>query len=722
MNMDKRIETNNLKINESLYDFINTEVLKGIGISKEFFWEGFSKIIYELSPINRKILDKRKIIQNQINTWHKENKTGDFKLNEYKLFLKKIGYIIDEGKDFKIETANVDPEISTICGPQLVVPITNARYALNAVNARWGSLYDSLYGTNILGELPKAKLYDEERGKQVVKYAKLHLDNFAPLISQSWENIINIELDEKNLKFFIDKKNFTTLKEPDQIKGFKKYENKKINELVLVKNNLHCRIVIDPNNKIGKMDKASISDIILESAISTILDCEDSVATVDAEDKILAYKNWLGLMKGDLEAKFLKNSQKINRSLNKDIELININEENFTLKGRSLMLIRNVGHLMTNPAIIDKNGNEIYEGIMDAVISSLIALYNFDNKNYKNSIFNSIYIVKPKMHGPEEVDFTCNIFSKIENLLNLPLNTIKIGIMDEERRTSVNLKECIRSAKNRIAFINTGFLDRTGDEIHTSMYSGPLLKKGEMKNSKWIKSYEDRNVRIGLQCGLKGKAQIGKGMWAMPDLMAEMIEQKIIHPKSGANCAWVPSPTAATLHAMHYHQVDVHKIQNEIISTNQNENIDNLITLPLLNRVNLSEKEIADEIENNAQGILGYVVRWINNGIGCSKVLDINNIGLMEDRATCRISSQAIVNWLEHEIVSKEQVLNAFEKMALIVDEQNANDENYIPMSPSFNTIAFKAAKDLVLDGINQPSGYTEPILHKRRLEFKNNK
>ena len=722
MNMDKRIETNNLKINESLYDFINTEVLKGIGISKEFFWEGFSKIIYELSPINRKILDKRKIIQNQINTWHKENKTGDFKLNEYKLFLKKIGYIIDEGKDFKIETANVDPEISTICGPQLVVPITNARYALNAVNARWGSLYDSLYGTNTLGELPKTKLYDEERGKQVVKYAKLHLDNFAPLISQSWENIINIELDEKNLKFFIDKKNFTTLKEPDQIKGFKKYENKKINELVLVKNNLHCRIVIDPNNKIGEMDKASISDIILESAISTILDCEDSVATVDAEDKILAYKNWLGLMKGDLEAKFLKNSQKINRSLNKDIELININEENFTLKGRSLMLIRNVGHLMTNPAIIDKNGNEIYEGIMDAVISSLIALYNFDNKNYKNSIFNSIYIVKPKMHGPEEVDFTCNIFSKIENLLNLPLNTIKIGIMDEERRTSVNLKECIRSAKNRIAFINTGFLDRTGDEIHTSMYSGPLLKKGEMKNSKWIKSYEDRNVRIGLQCGLKGKAQIGKGMWAMPDLMAEMIEQKIIHPKSGANCAWVPSPTAATLHAMHYHQVDVHKIQNEIISTNQNENIDNLITLPLLNRVNLSEKEIADEIENNAQGILGYVVRWINNGIGCSKVLDINNIGLMEDRATCRISSQAIVNWLEHEIVSKEQVLNAFEKMALIVDEQNANDENYIPMSPSFNTIAFKAAKDLVLDGINQPSGYTEPILHKRRLEFKNNK
>ena len=722
MNMDKRIETNNLKINESLYDFINSEVLKGIGISKEFFWEGFSKIIYELSPINRKILDKRKIIQNQINTWHKENKTGDFKLNEYKLFLKKIGYIIDEGKDFKIETANVDPEISTICGPQLVVPITNARYALNAVNARWGSLYDSLYGTNTLGELPKTKLYDEERGKQVVKYAKLHLDNFAPLISQSWENIINIELDEKNLKFFIDKKNFTTLKEPDQIKGFKKYENKKINELVLVKNNLHCRIVIDPNNKIGEMDKASISDIILESAISTILDCEDSVATVDAEDKILAYKNWLGLMKGDLEAKFLKNSQKINRSLNKDIELININEENFTLKGRSLMLIRNVGHLMTNPAIIDKNGNEIYEGIMDAVISSLIALYNFDNKNYKNSIFNSIYIVKPKMHGPEEVDFTCNIFSKIENLLNLPLNTIKIGIMDEERRTSVNLKECIRSAKNRIAFINTGFLDRTGDEIHTSMYSGPLLKKGEMKNSKWIKSYEDRNVRIGLQCGLKGKAQIGKGMWAMPDLMAEMIGQKIIHPKSGANCAWVPSPTAATLHAMHYHQVDVHKIQNEIISTNQNENIDNLITLPLLNRVNLSEKEIADEIENNAQGILGYVVRWINNGIGCSKVLDINNIGLMEDRATCRISSQAIVNWLEHEIVSKEQVLNAFEKMALIVDEQNANDENYIPMSPSFNTIAFKAAKDLVLDGINQPSGYTEPILHKRRLEFKNNK
>ena len=718
--MNNRINRNNLQINKDFYSFINNNVLKNLSIEENYFWEGFSKIIYELTPINEDLIKKRQYLQNQLNEWHKNNKHKNFNLDNYKIFLKKIGYLLDEGNDFQILTDNVDPEICSISGPQLVVPITNARYALNAVNARWGSLYDALYGTNVIGSLPIKSTYDQERGSKVVEYSKAHLDNIAPLTNHKWQEIVDIRLEDKELRFFTNQKNFTHLKDLKQILGFKFFENGKINELVLLKNKLHCRILIDPNNEIAMSDPANIADIILESAVSTILDCEDSVATVDSEDKILAYKNWLGLMKGDLKAQFTKNSKIINRSLNSDIEIISIDGKKITLKGRSLMLIRNVGHLMKNPTILDKDGNEIYEGIMDAVVTSLISLYDINKKNLKNSLFDSIYIVKPKMHGPEEVEFTCKIFSHVEKLLKLPLNSIKIGIMDEERRTSVNLKECIRKAKHRLAFINTGFLDRTGDEIHTSMQAGSFLRKNDMKNSTWIKSYEDRNVDIGLLCGLSGKAQIGKGMWAMPDLMKEMLEQKISHPKAGANCAWVPSPTAATLHAIHYHLIDVQSIQNDIKSKGERGKFDDLITLPLLNRKNLSENEIKEEIENNAQGILGYVVRWVDQGIGCSKVPDINNIGLMEDRATCRISSQALVNWLQHGLITKEQVLSALKKMAYVVDRQNSKDTNYIPMSPNFDTIAFEAAKDLIFDGINQPSGYTEPILHKRRLEFKN--
>ena len=717
--MNNRISKENLEINKDLYDFINKEVLINLKITEDFFWKGFSKIIYELSPVNKGLINKRKNFQDKINNWHKINKQKNINLKDYEQFLKKIGYLENEGEDFTIDTKNVDPEIAHICGPQLVVPITNARYALNAVNARWGSLYDALYGTNVLGTLPQSNSYDQIRGRKVIEYAKSHLDEITPLINKSWKEITEIRLEEKVLKFFSNDGTFTMLKKQEQIVGFKLFSNKKINELVLIKNHLHCRIIINPKNPIGKEDPANISDIILESAISTILDCEDSVATVDSQDKISAYRNWLGLMKGDLTSKFVKNSKKILRSLNEDIEIVSINNEKIYLKGRSLMLIRNVGHLMTNPSILDKNGSEVYEGIMDTVVTSLIGLNDIYKNNKKNSIYNSIYIVKPKMHGSEEVEFTCRMFDEVEKLLQLPINSIKIGIMDEERRTSVNLKECIRKAKNRIAFINTGFLDRTGDEIHTSMHAGPFLKKTDMKNSTWIKSYEDRNVDIGLKCGLMGKAQIGKGMWAMPDLMKEMIKEKISHPKSGANCAWVPSPTAATLHSMHYHQIDVQQIQKSIIAQGERGTLEDLLTLPLLNRKNLSDDEINFEIENNAQSILGYVVRWVDQGIGCSKVPDINNIGLMEDRATCRISSQAIANWLEHEVVSKEHVLNTLKKMAVIVDKQNKEDPNYISMAPSFNTKAFNAAKALIFDGLLQPSGYTEPILHKKRLEFK---
>ncbi len=713
------IKKNNLIIKENFYNFVNQKILPGTDINEDKFWKGFSNIVVELDPINKNLLKKRSELQSKINIWHEENKGKKIINSEYKNFLIKIGYLIEEGDDFKIDTKNVDPEIANICGPQLVVPITNARYAINAINSRWGSFYDAIYGTNVLGSPPSTKEYDPRRGERVVEYARKHLDKIAPLYESSWLNITSIDLSNNKISFNLKTNKSTKLLNESQIVGIRLHKNKKLSELVLIVNNLHCRIIIDKNHEIGKLDAAGISDIIFEAAISSILDCEDSVATVDENDKILAYKNWLGLMKGDLKSTFKRNNKTIHRVLNQDIHIQTLDGRKKILKGRSLMLVRNVGHLMTTQIILNQDHAEIGEGIMDGVITSLIAIHDLKKSSNKNSIHNSIYIVKPKMHGPEEVGFTVKLFESIEKLLELPINTIKIGIMDEERRTSINLKECIRAAKSRIAFINTGFLDRTGDEIHTSMLAGAFITKLEMKNAPWIKSYEDRNVDIGLECGLKGKAQIGKGMWAMPDLMLEMVQQKISHPKAGANCSWVPSPTAATLHAMHYHYVNVFNIQDKIEAMGKRGTMDDLLTLPLLNKRNLSEEEITKEIENNAQGILGYVVRWIDQGIGCSKVPDINNIGLMEDRATCRISSQAIVNWITSGLITKDQALNALKKMAVVVDKQNLGDKNYIPMSPSYNTIAFQAAKDLVFDGINQPSGYTEPILHKRRLEFK---
>jgi len=713
------IEHKNIKIDPSLFNFVNTEVLNELNISSEYFWNGFSDIVDIYYKKNNDLLNIRKNLQSKINDWHLAHKSKDINLEEYKKFLKEINYIVKEGPEFKITTSNVDKEISTICGPQLVVPITNARFALNAVNARWGSFYDALYGTDALGDIPEGNNYDSERGARVVAFAKSHLDKFAPLLNTSWVEINNIQLIENKIILSSSNNLNVDFENNDQIIGWRINKESTLSELILKKNNLHCRILLNANDAIGKNDPANIADVLIESAISTILDCEDSVATVDADDKILAYRNWLGLIKGDLQTKFNKNNQVVTRTLNDDIKFFtNKGSEEF-LKTRSLMLIRNVGHLMTTQAILTKDNQEIGEGIMDAIITTLIATYDFKKTANKNSEHQSIYIVKPKMHGPEEVSFTDELFSAIENLLDLSDSTIKIGIMDEEKRTSVNLKECIRAAKSRVAFINTGFLDRTGDEIHTAMQAGSFLKKADMKSAPWISSYENRNVKIGLECGLRGKAQIGKGMWAMPDLMGEMMKQKIGHPKSGANCAWVPSPTAATLHALHYHEVDVKKIQNNILENKLVGSLDNLLTLPLLKGQNLSEDEIMREVENNTQGILGYVVRWVDQGIGCSKVLDINNIGLMEDRATCRISSQALANWIEHGIVSKDQVLKAFNKMAKIVDDQNSNDTNYIPMADNDNSIAFKAAKDLVFDGVNQPSGYTEPILHRRRLEFK---
>ena len=710
----KKIEKYGLKVSSTLLKFINNEVIPGTNLKIEEFWNDFSDIVHELSPVNKALIQKREDIQKKIDDWHKSNQGKDFNKVEYTNFLRSIGYIVKESSNFKITTSDVDNEISSIAGPQLVVPVDNARYALNAANARWGSLYNALYGTDVIpGKVGKS--WDKERAFKVINFVRDFLDENFPLSKTSWKNISKIEIDEKKLILFSGlNKDF--LKNDSQFIGFN--GNKENPTSILIQNNnLHLDILIDSNTQVGKIDKACIADVIAESALSTIVDNEDSVAAVDAEDKIKCYRNWLGLMKGDLTASFEKNGEKIVRKLNSDRIYISKEGKEIRLHGRALLLNRNVGHLMTNPSILLKDGSEIPEGIMDAFISTLCALHDFKNK--RNSRTGSVYIVKPKMHGPEEVAFTNTLFEKVEKVLKINKDSIKVGIMDEERRTTVNLKECIRQVKSRIVFINTGFLDRTGDEMHTSFEAGPMIFKGEMKKSTWLNSYENWNVDIGLSCGFSGKAQIGKGMWAMPDQMANMMEQKIGHPKSGANCAWVPSPTAATLHSLHYHKVNVFNEQNKIKSRDKAK-IENILEIPKADRPNWSMNDINRELENNAQGILGYVVRWVDQGVGCSKVPDINNVGLMEDRATLRISSQHIANWLHHGICKKDQVMEVMKKMAKTVDEQNANDPNYSKMSDSFeNSIAFTAACDLVFKGRTQPSGYTEPLLHQKRLEKK---
>ena len=714
----KYLNINNLKVSESLLNFVNDELLNGTNISPDQFWLGFDNCVHELTPKNKELIEFRKNLQDKINEWHVKNKGKEINTSEYKEFLKKIEYLRNEGEDFKIETNNVDDEITKIAGPQLVVPVMNARYTLNAANARWVSLYDSLYGTNIIeSDEGGSERYDPLRGQEVIKYVREFFDKFIPIDGTSWKNISALKIVNKDLIIFKDDYEYK-LKDKNKFIGHRGDANKPT-AVIIKNNNLHFEIIINPKAFSAAHDIAGISDVIAESAVSTICDNEDSVAAVDAEDKIICYRNWLGLMKGTLKIQFEKNGKNLERKLNPDRSYISKDGKGLKLHGRSLLLIRNVGHLMTNSAILLKDGSEIPEGIMDAFITTAAALH--DIKNKKNSRAGSIYIVKPKMHGPEETAFTNTIFSKVEELFGLKKYTCKIGIMDEERRTSVNLKECIRSLKNRVFFINTGFLDRTGDEMHTSMEAGPMIKKGDMKVSKWISAYENNNVDIGLRCGFHGKAQIGKGMWAMPDQMKEMMKDKINHLKAGANCAWVPSPTAASLHALHYHQINIFDEQQKLISREQAK-INDLLTIPIANRPNWSVDEINAEISNSAQTLLGYVVRWVDQGVGCSKVPDINNIGLMEDRATLRISSQHIANWIHHGITTKMQVKEIMKEMAIVVDNQNKNDKSYVRMSDDFEkSLAFKTACDLVFKGKEQPSGYTEPLLHLNRIFKKSN-
>ena len=719
--MSERITRSNLKVSKDLDELV-IEMLNGLDMEPQEFWNSLEEILNEFGPKNEALLQERTNLQNKLNKWHQENQSN-FNFEEYKKFLIEIGYLIEEKEDFSIETENVDAEIAKIAGPQLVVPVMNARFSLNAANARWGSFYDALYGTDVISEengQERSGPYNPTRGDAVIEFSKQFLDKTIPLTEGSYSDVTSFNITDNGLEVLLSNQEKAHIENPDQFKG---YQGERDNPTaILFKNNgLHLEIQIDKNDSVGKDDPAGIKDVFLESAVTTIQDCEDSIAAVDAEDKVVVYSNWLGLMKGTLEETFVKGDQTMTRSLNPDRLYFDNNEKEFFLPGRSLLLVRNVGHLMTNPAILySSEDKEIPEGIMDAMFTICIAMHDLKQKGkYKNSREGSVYIVKPKMHGPEEVSFTCDLFSRIEEKLNLKHNTVKIGIMDEERRTTINLKECIREAKDRIIFINTGFLDRTGDEIHTSMEAGPMVPKGDMKAQPWINSYEDSNVDIGLETGFNGKAQIGKGMWAMPDEMLEMIRNKQVHPESGANCAWVPSPTAATLHAIHYHEISVNDEQKKLKSRKR-ASLEDILTIPLLEDVNsLTDEQIKFEIENNAQGILGYVVRWVDQGVGCSKVPDINNVGLMEDRATCRISSQHMANWLRHGIVTEEEVMDVMKKMAAVVDKQNEGDPDYINMAPNFDGFAFKAACDLVFKGKDQPSGYTEPLLHKRRLEFK---
>ena len=720
--MTERSQYGNLQVAKQLEKLLAEEILPGLNINEEEFWDSFNHIVEEFVPRNKSLLEDREDLQKQIDQWHLERKDQKHNHEDYKTFLKQIGYWVEGTDDFQITTSEVDPEISEIAGPQLVVPVMNARFSLNAANARWGSLYDALYGTDMISEEGGAErggAYNPVRGDKVIEFSKSLLNETIPLSQGTYQEVTSFQVNDGNLEVTLSDQSKVGIKDQNKFIGFRG-ESDNPSGMLFKNNKLHIEIQVDREDSVGKDDAAGIKDILIESAVTTIQDLEDSIAAVDAEDKVSAYRNWLGLMKGDLKETFIKGDSELTRQLNHDREYKDAEGKEFHLSGRSLMLVRNVGHLMTNPAILDKAGEEIPEGILDAMFTICIAKHDLEgNSLLSNSRTGSVYIVKPKMHGPEEVKFTCDLFTAVEQALKLKPLSVKIGIMDEERRTTINLKECIEAAKDRVIFINTGFLDRTGDEIHTSMEAGPMIPKALMKQQPWITAYEDWNVDKGLETGFQGKAQIGKGMWPMPDEMLEMYKTKTVHPEAGANCAWVPSPTAATLHALHYHQVSVSEAQDKL-KERAEADIDSILTIPLLeDPSSLTDKEIQDELDNNAQGILGYVVRWIDQGVGCSKVPDINDVGLMEDRATCRISSQHMANWLHHGLCSEDEVIETMKKMALVVDKQNDGDPDYINMAPSYEGVAFKAACDLVLQGRSQPSGYTEPILHKRRLEFK---